>query len=173
MRSCLLISVLVASLGLSGCVTPVPPNKIAWLSDSKLYEQMRWVNRGRDSAEFGPGGRAGYIEEVRNEILRRNTDWPADVVEQIRLEQPALGMTMPQVVAAIGWPREYPFWEARRRPLGVAADDYDYWIALQRANQWTYPIKDAGRGGYLRVWFRDGRAYRIMNSATGEIQGEE
>ena len=68
---------------------------------------------------------------------------------------------------AIGWPREYPWWEARRHPFG--GDDFEVWSARQAMKQWTYGHGDDS----LRVWFRDGRVYRVMDQRTGRIEEAE
>ncbi len=148
-----------------GCVSTLSPQQIEGASDQKLFEQMRWVNRGPDSA-FDAGGRAAYVDELREEILKRHPSWPQKVVEAIREQQVQLRMTMPQVVAAIGWPREYPWWDTQFPPIGMDGDSFDYWSALQDANRWTYGHGDTS----LRVWFYEGYVYRIMDQATGRIE---
>jgi hypothetical protein len=143
----------------------LPRADIAGASMSRLYGELKWLNRGPDSADFGPGGREEYFRAVQSEILARESEWPERVKDEIREGRVELRMTMPQVVASIGWPMEWPFWEARRPAPGPFRDSYEHWSAVQDANRWTYRYP----AGTLRVWFLQGEAYRIMDNRTGRI----
>ena len=163
-----MLVVLCVGLLAIGCTKTMSPSQIQAANDYKLFEQMRWVDRGPDSV-FKSESRDAYVESIRREILERRPGWPDDVVRAIHENRVELGMTMPQVVASIGWPREYPWWDVQWRPIGMDGDDFGYWSALQNAKQWTYGHGDTS----LRVWFRDGEVYRIMDQATGRIEPAE
>lgn len=153
----------IVAFAIFGCAQS-PRHNLASLSDSALLDELRWLNRGPDTADFGAGGRSGYVDAIRMELLSRHPEWSQAVADAIMEGRVELGMTMPQTAAAIGWPREYPWWEARRHPLG--GDDFEVWSARQNMKQWTYGHSDDS----LRVWFRDGRVYRIMDQRTGRIE---
>ena len=162
-------TLILLSLVLGACAQrPVPIDELGALPEAGLYHQMRWVNRGPASA-FDETTREAYVEAVREEILARRTDWAPETVEAIRDGRVELGMTMPQVTASIGLPVEYPWWDAQRRPIGVWGDDLAYKNAVADRNRWTYRYAD----DYLKVWFRDGAVYRIMDDRTGRIDAAE
>jgi len=166
LRGCVLVIVLGA---LTACVQrPAPVDELGALPEAGLYQQMRWVNRGPDAA-FEATTREAYIDAVREEILARRTDWTEEAAEAIRDGRVELGMTMPQVTASIGLPIEYPWWDAQRRPIGVWGDDLAYKNALADRNRWTYRYAD----DYLKVWFRDGAVYRIMDDRTGRVESAD
>lgn len=160
------ITLALLLLALAACANrPAPRDSIAGLSEAGLYAELWWLNRGSDSV-FTEGTRADHIAAVRDEILRRRSDWPPETVAAIRAGRVELGMTMPQVATSIGLPIEYPWWETRRRPIGMDGDHLRWHSAMRRRNQWTYRVD----GQHLKVWFRSGAVFRIMDDRTGRIE---
>ncbi len=145
-----------------GCATPVARAQLAEVDDRTLLQQMLYLDRPAGDFEFGPGGREGYAEAVREEILRRRPDWPPEVVAAVREHRAEIGMTPSQVVAAIGWPREYPsmLWAWAPGTSGPFADDLQVSIERSRANRWHYG--DAPHN--LHVWFSNGRVWNIIDN---------
>ena len=99
-------------------------------------------------------------------ILFRRDDWPEEIALAIREQRVELDMSMQQVAVSIGWPEEWPWFDARRRPIGMDGDDLAYHNAVTDMSRWTYRYPE----GTLRVWFMEGRVYRIMDDRTGRIE---
>lgn len=160
-RRLTLLAVLVLVLG--GCTSPVPRDRLAEVDDFTLLKQMVWLDRPAGSFDFGPGGRDGYIADVRAELLLRH-DWPEDRVDAVRAGRVELGMTMGQVVTSVGWPNEYPgmLWAYAPGTDGPFADDLTVKAERARANRWSYGAAPKN----LHVWFRDGRVWNIIDNRT-------
>jgi hypothetical protein len=142
---------LLAGLLFPGCASPVAPEKLEQADDLTVLKQMQWLDREPpEGFDFGPGGRAGYIERVQREMFNR-TLWTEAEREAIRAHRVEVGMTMEQVVTAIGWPREYPglLWAYAPGTDRNWADDVEVRIRRAEARRWTY-----GDGpNNLRVFF--------------------
>lgn len=155
-------------LQFAGCASPVPRDELGSVDSFTLLKQMQW--RDGDvpvSFDLGPGGRAGYIEAVREEILARMPHWPADVVEAVRGGRAEIGMDKGQVVTAIGWPNEYPalLWADAPTPRAPGMDSpwVDDFVIMHReaeSNRWSY--FKAPRNMFL--YFRDQKLYRIIDN---------
>jgi hypothetical protein len=167
----LLIPALVTVL-LAGCASPVPREDLGDLEHFELLKQMQWMDpaRGGEGFDYGPGGRAGYADAVREEIIRRHPEWSAERIALIRAQQVEIGMSHGQVVASIGWPFEYPglLWAYRPGTGRHHASDPAIIAERGRANRWTY-----GTGSdNFHVWFREGRVWHIIdNRVDGSADG--
>jgi hypothetical protein len=145
------VSFALLILLVTGCASPLAPDKFEQSDDMAVLKQMQWLDREPPNEfDFGPGGRAGYIERVQQEMFRR-TLWSGVEREAILAHRIEVGMTMEQVVTAIGWPREYPglLWAYAPGTDRKWADDVAMRIRRAEARQWTY-----GDGpNNLRVYF--------------------
>lgn len=163
---CLPLAALVTVL--VGCASPASRDRLQHLQSFDLLKQMQWLDRPvPDGFDFGEGGRDGYLEAVREEILRRMVHWPDEVVEAVRAHRAEIGMNKGQVVTAIGWPNEYPklLWADAPgiRSPGMDspwADDMAVMQARAEANQWSY--FKAPRN--LLLYFRDEKLDRIIDN---------